>query len=67
MRRGIIGGSRRAVGESPGNTASVDFLRFGRRGEGGFEREGVLLEPVEKSALPKEAEIGILRSVDMSV
>lgn len=55
------------MGKSPGDAAGVDAA--GPRGvrEGGFEGEGVTLEPVEEGGGAEDARVGVLGSVDVGV
>ena len=62
-----VGGCCCAVGEGAGYAAEVDTAGEGEGGEGGFEREGVGVEPVEEGGFAEDAGIGVLRGVDVGV
>jgi hypothetical protein len=64
---GVVGGAGGAVGESLVDDAGVDLAGFGEVGEGGLERKGVGVEPVEEGGVAEDAGVGVLRRVDVCV
>lgn len=67
MDGGEVGGCCCAVGEGAGDAAGVDAAGEGEGGEGGFEREGVGMEPVEEGTFAKDTGVGMLGGVDVGV
>ena len=55
------------MGESSRDAGGVDAAGFWEGGEGGFEGEGVGVEPVEEGGFAKDADIGILGRVDVGI
>ena len=55
------------MGEGAVDAAGVDAAGEGERGEGGFEWEGVRVEPVEEGGFAENAGVGVLRGVDVGV
>jgi hypothetical protein len=64
---GVVGGRGGAVGERLADAASVDLAGLGEVREGGLEREGVSVQPVEQRRLAKDADVGVLRGVEVCV
>lgn len=69
-----VGGAGSAVCEGAGDDLVVDAVGVGRRdggefgaAEGGFDGEGVVLEPVEEAGVAEEAGVGVLGGVDVGV
>ena len=56
-----------AVGEGAVDTAGVDAAGEREGGEGGFEWEGVGVEPVEEGGFAEDAGVGVLGGVDVGV
>ena len=67
VQGGVVGGCGGTVSKGAGDDAGVNVVGAGEGGEGGFEGEGVFLEPVEEGAVAEEARIGVLRGVDVRV
>ena len=55
------------MGEGLVDDAGVDLAGFGEVGEGGLEREGVGVEPVNEGGVAEDAGVGVLRGVDVRV
>ena len=67
MDGGEVGGCRCAVGEGARYAGVVDAAGDGEGCEGGFEREGVGVEPGEEGRFAEEAGVGVLGGVDVRV
>jgi hypothetical protein len=67
MDGGVVGGGGGAVGEGARDQAVVDVPGALDVGEGGLEREGVGVEPVEERGFAKNAGVGVLGGVDVGV
>ena len=67
MDGGEVGCCCCAVGEGAVYTAGVDAAGEGEGGQGGFEWEGVGVEPVEEGGFAEDAGVGVLRGVDVGV
>ena len=67
MRSGKVGGSSGTMRETASDTGRIDFVGFFGRSEGGFQRIGIGLEPVKKSAFAEKADVRILGCVNVSI
>ena len=64
---GIVGCSGGAVGQSAADNGCVDTAGPLKVLEAGFDGKCVLLEPVEECGFAKDARVGVLRGMDVSV
>ena len=63
----VVRGGCGTVGQSSRDAGGVDAAGFWEGGEGRLKREGVGVEPVEEGGFAKDADIGVLRGVDVGV
>lgn len=64
---GEVGGCCGAVAEGGEDTVGVDAVSEGVGGQGGFEREGVFVQPGEEGGFAEDAGVGELGGVDVCI